>query len=169
MFHFIGRMIAKAIFDNQLVGVHFTRAFFNLILGREIQFLDFESFEPEYYKNLVHVLQIEDEEELKDLDLNFTTEIESFGKRNVVELIKGGSKINVTLSNKEEYVKLVARHKMITPIQSQVQSFLEGFYEIVPLAYISHFNPSELELVMCGLPKIDFDDLKENTNYSGGK
>jgi len=44
---------------------------------------------------------------------------------------------------------------------------LKGFYELVPKKLISIFNPRELELMISGLPKIDIDDLKANTNYQG--
>lgn len=32
---------------------------------------------------------------------------------------------------------------------------------------ISIFNDSELELMVCGLPEIDTDDLRANTEYTG--
>jgi hypothetical protein len=32
---------------------------------------------------------------------------------------------------------------------------------------ISIFNDSELELLVCGLPEIDTDDLRANTEYTG--
>lgn len=40
---------------------------------------------------------------------------------------------------------------------------------ILPLLQdlISIFNDSELELLVCGLPEIDTDDLRANTEYTG--
>lgn len=32
----------------------------------------------------------------------------------------------------------------------------------------SLFNDHELELLICGLPEIDVDDLRANTEYTGG-
>lgn len=32
---------------------------------------------------------------------------------------------------------------------------------------ISIFNDNELELLVCGLPEIDTDDLRANTEYTG--
>ena len=32
---------------------------------------------------------------------------------------------------------------------------------------IAIFNDSELELLVCGLPEIDIDDLRVNTEYTG--
>lgn len=47
----------------------------------------------------------------------------------------------------------------------QLQAFLEGFYEIIPKSLISIFNEQELELLISGLPSIDIDDLRLNTEY----
>ena len=38
----------------------------------------------------------------------------------------------VTNENKREYVDLVAEHRMTTAIRAQTQSFLKGFWEMVP-------------------------------------
>ena len=42
---------------------------------------------------------------------------------------------------------------------------MTGFREIVPLELISIFNEHELELLISGLPDIDVEDWKANTNY----
>lgn len=47
----------------------------------------------------------------------------------------------------------------------------EGFNEIIPAELISIFNEHELELLISGLPDVDPDDWKNNTdyqNYSAG-
>lgn len=49
---------------------------------------------------------------------------------------------------------------------SRLDAFLEGFYEIIPKQLISIFNEQELELLISGLPFIDIDDLKNNTEYT---
>lgn len=46
-----------------------------------------------------------------------------------------------------------------------MNSFLEGFYDIIPMRLISIFNEQELELLISGLPNVDIDDLKANTEY----
>jgi hypothetical protein len=50
-------------------------------------------------------------------------------------------------------------------IRKQLAAFLEGFYEIIPKRLISIFTEQELELLISGLPTIDIDDLKSNTEY----
>lgn len=81
------------------------------------------------------------------------------------ELKPNGSNIKVTEENKKEYVKLVCQMKMTGAIRKQLNGFLEGFYDIIPKRLISIFNEQELELLISGLPTIDIDDLKANTEY----
>lgn len=50
-------------------------------------------------------------------------------------------------------------------IRKQLAAFLEGFYEIIPKRLISIFTEQELELLISGLPTIDIDELKSNTEY----
>lgn len=85
---------------------------------------------------------------------------------NVVHDLKtNGRNIPVTEETKREYVKLVCIEKMTNSIKAQIDSFLEGFYEIIPKQLISIFDEQELELLIAGLPTIDIEDLKLNTEY----
>ncbi|PPR94337.1 hypothetical protein GOBAR_AA26326 [Gossypium barbadense] len=83
------------------------------------------------------------------------------------ELIPGGRNIKVTEENKHQYVDLIAEHRLTTAIRPQINAFLEGFNELIPRELISIFNDKELELLISGLPEIDMDDMRANTEYSG--
>jgi len=100
------------------------------------------------------------------LELTFTVESQEFGKTVVTELKPDGSNIPVTDDNKLEYVQLVAMHKLTNGIRSQIDHFLEGFHELIPKELISIFNEKELELLISGMPDIDLDDLRANTEYT---
>lgn len=71
------------------------------------------------------------------------------------ELKPGGGNIRVTEETKHEYVDLVADHILTNAIRPQINSFLEGFHELIPQELISIFNDKELELLISGLPEID--------------
>ena len=81
------------------------------------------------------------------------------------DLKENGRGIAVTEENKREYVHLVCQMKMTGSIRAQIKAFLDGFYEIIPKRLISIFNEQELELLIAGLPTVDIDDLKANTEY----
>lgn len=52
-------------------------------------------------------------------------------------------------------------------VQEQMNAFLEGFSELVPLNVIKIFDENELELLMCGIQHIDVKDWKQNSLYKG--
>ena len=55
-------------------------------------------------------------------------------------------------------------------IKVQCQAFLRGFQDVIRVDWIRFFNPIELQLLISGERKGDFDvaDLRAHTVYSGG-
>lgn len=144
---FIGRVIGKAIYDGRLLDAYFTRSMYKHILGRPVDYRDMESIDPEYYNSLVWML----ENDITDvLDQTFAVETEFFGEMQVIDLIPDGRNVMVTQENKVEFVKLVTELKLTKSIETQINSFLKGFYEIVPKDLIQLFSDSELELLISG-------------------
>jgi len=163
-FKFIGRVVGKALYDGQLLDAHFARSFYKHMLGVTITYEDIEAIDPDYYKNLKWML----ENDITGLlDLNFSAELDHFGRRANVELKAGGQNIVVTEANKAEYVSLISQHRMTTAIQEQIACFKQGFHSLVPKELVAIFDDRELELLLSGLPEIDVDDLQANTEYTG--
>uniref|UniRef100_UPI00358F3842 E3 ubiquitin-protein ligase HUWE1 isoform X5 n=1 Tax=Myxine glutinosa TaxID=7769 RepID=UPI00358F3842 len=162
-FKFVGRIVAKAVYDNRLLECYFTRSFYKHILGKPVRYTDMESEDYPFYQGLVYLL--ENDVSTLGYDLPFSTEVEEFGVCEVRDLKTNGRNVTVTEDNKREYVHLVCQMKMTGAIRKQLAAFLEGFYEIIPKRLISIFTEQELELLISGLPIIDIDDLKANTEY----
>ena len=72
-FKFVGRVVAKAIYDNKLLECYFTRSFYKHILGKPVHFTDMESFDYSFYQGLVYML----EHDLADMgmELAFSAEV----------------------------------------------------------------------------------------------
>ncbi|KAH8177927.1 HECT-domain (ubiquitin-transferase) domain-containing protein [Sarocladium implicatum] len=161
-FKFIGRIIGKALFEGRLLDCYFSRAVYKRILGKTVSVKDMESFDPDYYKSLCWML---DNDITGIITETFSVDDDVFGVVNTVDLKPGGRDIPVTQENKEEYVRLVVEHKLLSSVKDQMENFLKGFHEIIPAELISIFNEQELELLISGLPDIDVDDWKSNTEY----
>jgi E3 ubiquitin-protein ligase HUWE1 len=118
-FKFIGRILGKAICDQIQLDVHFTRSFYKHILNQVIVYSDLETTDPEYYKSLQIIIQYD----MSDLglDLTFSTETYEFGKVVIKDLVANGRHVHVDESNKHEYVKLIANHRMATAIEKQAR------------------------------------------------
>lgn len=161
-FKFVGRIIGKAIYDGRLLDAYFTRSFYKCIIGTPVDYKDIEAVDPEFHKSLEWILQ----NDITDiLDLTFSTEVDDFGRLKIVDLKPNGRTIAVTEENKVEYVRLVSEQRLVLAIKEQIQAFLSGFHDVVPKELVKIFNEQELELLISGMPDIDIDDWKNNTEY----
>jgi E3 ubiquitin-protein ligase HUWE1 len=158
----VGRIIGKAIFDGRLLDAYFTRSFYKCMLGIPVDWRDMEAVDPEFHKSLEWILN----NDITDvLDLTFSCEIDEFGNKKIIDLKEHGQSIPVTEENKQEYVKLIVEQKLTVAIKQQIDAFMGGFLDIIPRDLIKIFNEQELELLISGLPDIDIDDWKNNTEY----
>ncbi|GJQ80835.1 putative E3 ubiquitin-protein ligase [Trypoxylus dichotomus] len=162
-FKFIGRIAGMAVYHGKLLDAFFIRPFYKMMLGKQIDLKDMESVDSEYYKSLMWIK----ENDPAGLDLTFSVDEDSFGQTSVVELKQGGANIPVDNSNKDEYIDCVIRWRFVSRVQNQMDAFLNGFSELVPLGLIKIFDEHELELLMCGIQNIDVKDWKLNTMYKG--
>ena len=90
-FKFVGRVIAKAIYDNKLLECYFSRSFYKHILAKQVKYTDMESEDYDYYKGLEFLIQ----NRVEDLgyDLTFSTEIREFGVTEIRDMIPNGRNI----------------------------------------------------------------------------
>ena len=70
-------------------------------------------------------------------------------------MIENGREIQVTESNKKDYVKAFCLAKMNKEIRTQTHTLMKGILEIVPHDLISMLTESELGIVLSGITKID--------------
>lgn len=161
-FKFIGRVIGKALYEGRVLDCHFSRAVYRRILGKSVSLKDMETLDLDYYKSLVWIL----ENDITDITFEtFSIEVDRFGVTETVDLIPDGRNVPVTEDNKQEYVRLVVEHRLIKSVEEQLEWFLKGFHDIIPAELVSIFNEQELELLISGLPEIDVDDWRNNTEY----
>jgi E3 ubiquitin-protein ligase HUWE1 len=161
-FKFIGRIIGKALYEGRVLDCHFSRAVYKRILGRPVNLKDMETLDLEYHKSLQWML----ENDITDIITEtFSVEVEAFGDAQTVDLIENGRNIPVTEENKHDYVRLVTEYRLTGAVQEQLEHFLKGFHDIIPAELVSIFSEQELELLISGLPDINIEDWKANTDY----
>ncbi|KAI4262960.1 MAG: hypothetical protein L6R42_001875 [Xanthoria sp. 1 TBL-2021] len=161
-FKFIGRIIGKALYEGRALDCHFSRAVYKRILGKSVSLKDMETLDLDYYKSLLWML----ENDITDvITETFSIETDAFGVTEIVDLIENGRNIPVTEENKHEYAQRVVEYRLTGSVQAQLEKFLGGFHDVVPPELIAIFNEQELELLISGLPDIDIDDWKNNTEY----
>ncbi|KAH7075400.1 hypothetical protein BKA63DRAFT_296776 [Paraphoma chrysanthemicola] len=161
-FKFIGRIIGKALYEGRVLDCHFSRAVYKQIMGKQVNLKDMETLDLEYYKSLEWMLN----NDITDIITEtFSVEVEAFGEMQVVDLIENGREIPVTEENKQDYIRLITEHRLTGSVKEQLENFLKGFHDIVPAELVNIFSEQELELLISGLPDINVDDWKNNTEY----
>ncbi|GAA5906785.1 E3 ubiquitin-protein ligase TOM1 [Sporobolomyces salmoneus] len=163
-FRFVGRIIGKALHDQRILEAYFSRSVYKHMLGKPVDHRDLESIDPEYFKSLTWMLENDIE---GVFELNFSVERDEFGVVEVIDLIPNGRNIPVTNENKAEYIRLVADQRLSIEIKDQMDALLKGLYEVVPKDLMQIFTERELELLISGLPEVDPDEWRANTDLVG--
>ena len=163
-FTFAGRIIARALVEGVNLDAHLTTAFCKHILQLPLSLRDLETVDESLHQSLKWILDNEFDPE--DLDMHFTVDNEYMGRHETIDLKPNGSNILVTNQNKEEYVALIVEQRLKKLISAQINAFCAGFYSVIPHEDIRSFTPNELDLLICGVPEIDVEDMRRNCHYA---
>jgi E3 ubiquitin-protein ligase HUWE1 len=132
-FKFIGRVIGKALYEGRVLDCYFSRAVYKRILGKPVSVKDMESFDPDYYKSLVWML----ENDITDIITeSFSVETDEFGVTKIEDLVENGRDIPVTDENKQDYVRLVVEHKLLKSVKDQMEHFLKGKQSLLCFCFV---------------------------------
>ncbi|KAI4369501.1 hypothetical protein MLD38_017936 [Melastoma candidum] len=166
-FHFLGTLLAKAMYEGILLDIPFA-AFFLSKLKQKYNYLnDLPSLDPELYRHLIFLKHYKGN--LADLELYFVIVNNEYGEQAEEELLPGGKSLRVTNENVITFIHLVANHRLNFQIRQQSLHFLRGFQQLIQKEWIDMFNEHELQLLISGsLDSLDVDDLRSHTNYAGG-
>uniref|UniRef100_A0A7N8XW66 HECT-type E3 ubiquitin transferase n=1 Tax=Mastacembelus armatus TaxID=205130 RepID=A0A7N8XW66_9TELE len=159
-FHFVGRIMGMAVFHGHYIDGGFTLPFYKQLLGKPITLDDMESVDPDLHNSLVWIL---DNDITGVLDHTFCVEHNAYGEIIQHELKPNGKSIPVTEDTKKEYVRLYVNWRFLHGIEAQFLALQKGFNEVIPQHLLKAFDEKELELIVCGLGKIDISDWKSNT------
>ena len=162
-YRFAGRVIALSLIHQHLLDAFFTPTFFKLLLRRRPSLDDLETEDPQFYQSLIYIR----DNDITDLDLGLTfSQTEEVGGKIVEhELKNGGKTLNVTEKNKTEYIQLLVDWRIQRSIIPQARQLQMGFAELLDPKLIETFEAKELELLIAGIPEIDLDDWRQNTEY----
>ena len=170
-FEFCGQFVGMAIEKKTVLDCAFSRVVYKHLLNLPVGFEDLKSVDPETYRSYSKMLPKggkESEVDPADVSLTYTaTVIDGRDRKVEKELIKGGKDIEVNRDNVEEYVNLYAQFVLVDAIRDQLKAFAKGFFAVIPQELISLFKPIELEYLIRGVPEINIEDLKRNTEYVG--
>ncbi|KAL5097808.1 hypothetical protein RYX36_002135 [Vicia faba] len=165
-FHFLGTLLAKAMFEGILVDLPFATFFLSKLKQKHNYLNDLPSLDPELYRHLIFLKRYEGD--ISELELYFVILNNEYGEQTEEELLPGGKNLRVTNENVITFIHLVANHRLNSQIRQQSSHFLRGFQQLIQKDWIDMFNEHELQLLISGsLDSLDVDDLRQHTNYAG--
>ncbi|CAM0957626.1 unnamed protein product [Alopecurus aequalis] len=166
-FHFLGSLLGKAMYEGILVDLPFATFFLSKLKQKSNFVNDLPSLDPELYRHLLFLKHYQGD--VSDLELYFVIVNNEYGEQSEEELLPGGREMRVTNQNIIMFIHLVANHRLNSQIRGQSRHFLRGFQQLIPKEWIDMFNEHEIQLLISGsLESLNIDDLRLNTNYSGG-
>lgn len=167
---FAGMVIGMCLLNRVTVTSHFPRVLYKKLLGYKGTFEDLEDYDFSLYAGLCNLYnyaqRIKSGENLPSMQdtycLTFTVTGPD-GKQ--VPLIEGGEDTYVDEHNVTGYLKAYANYILNDSIERQFTDFADGFGLLVRSRALTLFTPTDLELVLCGEPYLDFKALRQNTKY----
>ena len=166
-FQLVGALLGLAIYNGVILDVHFPPALYKHLRGQELGFPDLAVAMPGLAAGLQELLAFEGDVQ-EAFALTFAVSYDFFGEIRETELVEGGVDVPVTAENRQEYVELYVQHVLQHSIQSQLSAFYQGFHQVCGGPALALFRWEELELLICGLPELDFGALERVTRYEGG-
>lgn len=184
-FVLLGQIVGKVLQDGRVLDLHFSKAFYKLILGQELGLYDIQSFDPELGRTLLEFKALIDRKKfmesvhggttfkfdscfrktkIEDLCLDFTLP----GYPDFVLSSRPDNKM-VNVTNLEDYVSFVADATVKAGITRQVEAFKSGFNQVFPIEHLQIFTEEELEHLLCGeRDSWAFNELLDHIKFDHG-
>lgn len=127
---------------------------------------DLKTVQPDVAKGLQDLLDYPGDVE-EDFCLNFQISQDHYGHAKMIDLKPDGANIPVTKDNRKEYVELYVDWLLNKSIYNQFKAFYHGFHMVCASNALIMLRPEEIDMLVCGNPRLDMKDLKKVTVYDG--
>ena len=161
-FAFIGKLIAKALFDNITVNICFNKIIYKMILQEEINFNDLLFIDYTLYTSLKNLKEIGLSQN-NNLEVYYSIEMKDvYNHTHSLELVNKGREIPLT--NIDDYIKKRINF-MIGLYEPFIKEIRDNIYAYFSKEVITSFTSDEFELILNGRPFIDIEEWKIFTEY----
>jgi E3 ubiquitin-protein ligase TRIP12 len=174
IFNFLGRFVARAIYDDRIIDLPFSNSFYKAVQGHQLEYLDIKDIDPALFKQLEAMRTLIHEKhkieassmsaDMKKKKINALT-LNNDGVTTIdllyqvfvlpgypdIELKPNGKNIDLTIWNLEEYIELVSQYMLRIGVERQFQAFRNGFDAVLSNRnMLNYFSYSELDDMICG-------------------
>lgn len=169
-FRNVGRIIGLCLLQNEMCPLFLNRHVLKYILGRKIGWHDLAFFDPVMYESL---RQLVVDSETKDaalmfqaLDMNFCVELCAEEGGEQVELVPGGSEIEVQASNVHDYVRRYTDFRMVKVAEKALKHLRVGVLDVIPAYTLEGLTAEDLRLLLNGVGSINVQTLISYTSFN---
>ena len=168
-FEFFGKILGKAMFEGVQIAPQFAKFFLKRLANKSNMISDLKFLDKDLFKSLNFLKTYTGD--FEDLWLTFscsekdpmTEEVKTF------DLVPHGGNIPVTSENKFKYIYLMMDFKLNRRIIDKLNSFVKGFYSIIPVKILRIFTEDEIQKLISGASStIDVNEWRKYTKYIGG-
>ncbi|KAL4218424.1 E3 ubiquitin-protein ligase ubr5 [Mactra antiquata] len=169
-FRNVGRIIGLCLLQNEMCPLFLNRHVLKYILGRKIGWHDLAFFDPVMYESLRQLVL---DSETKDaslmfqaLDMNFCVELCAEEGSEQVELITGGTDVEVTAQNVHDYVRRYAEYRMVEVAEKCLKKLRMGVFDVIPSNSLEGLTSEDFRLLLNGVGSINVQTLISYTSFN---
>ncbi|XP_061194603.1 probable E3 ubiquitin-protein ligase HECTD2 isoform X2 [Saccostrea echinata] len=180
-FNLVGVLMGLAVYNSIILDIHFPPCCFKKLLSPAVvpynnpqamvgvstmSLEDLKTVQADVAYGLQDLLDYDGDVE-EDFGLSFQVSVTEFGLVKTIDLKPNGSNIPVTTENRKEYVHLYVDWILNKSVYHQFQAFYHGFHSVCASNALIMLRPQEVEMLVCGNPILDMNELRKVTTYDG--
>jgi len=166
-YEFLGVLMAMSLLQKETtISLSLCSVVWKQLVQQAADTSDLAGFDEMVNNSLFKIEHIEDEGVDEELfsDLIFESFTTVLSNNVEVEICEGGANFDVTWHNRARYCELVRRMRLQEG-RAQTHAMLRGLNSMLPVRLLALFTHAEFELMTCGTPEINIDNLRRHTRY----
>ncbi|XP_069704563.1 probable E3 ubiquitin-protein ligase HECTD2 [Periplaneta americana] len=182
-YNLIGVLMGLAVYNSIILDLHFPSICYRKLLSPPVvpdvdtadvgnvkapTVEDLAEIMPDVSRGLTELLAYEGNVE-EDMCMSFQVSLEEYGEVKTYKLKESGENIPVNNENRKEYVELYLDWILNAAIYEQFRAFYLGFHSVCASNALIMLRPEEVEMLVCGSPTLDLNELRKVTEYDGYK
>jgi E3 ubiquitin-protein ligase HUWE1 len=170
----IGRFLGVAVLRSKPLPLSFGQVLMKLLCERAVSYSDVRHLDADFYKHrIVSLLEeggVEKASAALTVPLTFISAPTDL-MPDQVPLKEGGNQIPVTEENKMEYIELLSEARICNGRRHELQFFVSGFHEVIPVDVLKQANvsPTELSLLISGVHVYSVDEWRQHAKETGDR
>jgi HECT-domain (ubiquitin-transferase)/Concanavalin A-like lectin/glucanases superfamily/SPRY domain len=161
MYEFVGVLMGTALRSGETLNLDLPALFWKQMLDEDVELEDVEGVDKLFVQALGGIVTLAQDKFQYVVEEKFATQ-GSDGA--AIELKNNGNKIDVTVSNRDEFAELSIQHRC-NETPRAISAIKKGLFGVVPQQFLALLNPYDLELMVCGNPIVDLKQLRSHTQY----